>query len=149
MYFKTYIELVNYFQSIPTTITALKGVTVGSDEDVIEQQGTLINYPYLRVDTPEIVFMNDDENAATRYTFRMYVFSNEPAQTNGAENQVLSDMATLSRRIINKLYADADNGNFDLITGNKQGDVIRRWSADNCFGWWWNVVIDLYTDECD
>lgn len=149
MFFKTYFELVQYFEQLPTSVTAIKGVTVGSDEDVIEMQGSLINYPYMRVDTPEILFGNDDESPYTRYNFRVYVFTGEPSQTNSAENQALSDMAAICQSVIKQLYIDSDAGKFDLVLGGKVGDVIRHWSADNAFGWWFNVVIDLYTDECD
>lgn len=149
MYFKTYLELVQYFEQLPTSIPAIKGVLVGSDEDVIEMQNSAILYPYMRVDTPEILFGNDDESPYTRYSFRVYVFTGEPLKTNAAENQALSDMAAICQRIIKQLYTDADAGKFDLITGDKNGDVVRRWSADNAFGWWFTATIDLYTDECD
>lgn len=148
MYFKRYIELVDYFEALPGAIPAIKGVTVGSDEDVIEMQGSRIQYPYMRVDTPEITFLNDDENPVTRYRFRLYVFTNEPKKTNREENLKLDTMSALCRTILNQLYADADAGKFDLVVGDKPGDVIRRWSADNAFGWWLDIVIDLYTDEC-
>jgi len=123
-------------------------VTVGSDEEDLNLQNSRIVYPHLRVDTPEIKFLNDDENMVSRYTFRMYVLSNEPKKTNAEENAVLSSMEKICRKLIRRLWTDADAGLFDLITGEKPADAVRHWSGDNVFGWWWTVVIDLYTDEC-
>lgn len=147
-YLKTYLELATYFKALPTTVTDLKSVTVGSDEEDLNQQNSRIVYPHLRVDTPEIVFRNDDEISVTRYTFRLYVLTNEPLKTNDEENLKLSQMATLAQKIHKRLWTDADLGKFDLIAGDRAGDVVRRWSGDNVFGWWFSVVIDLYVDEC-
>lgn len=147
-YLKTYLELANYFKALPTTVTDLKSVTVGSDEEDLNQQNSRIVYPHLRVDTPEIVFRNDDETSVTRYTFRLYVLTNEPLKTNDEENLRLSQMATLAQKVHKRLWTDADLGKFDLITGDRAGDVVRRWSGDNVFGWWFSVVIELYVDEC-
>lgn len=148
MAYKTYIELVNYFIGLTTTVTALKSVVVGSDEDELNQQNSRIEYPHLRVDTPEITFRNEDENQVTRYTFRMYVLTNEPRNTNEDQNTKLSAMATLAQQIHKRLWTDADAGLFDLVWGDRQGDAVRAWSGDNLFGWWFSVVIDLYVDDC-
>jgi hypothetical protein len=148
MAYKDYSQLVTYFQGLTATVTELKSVTVGSDEEDLNLQNSRIVYPHLRVDTPEIKFLNDDENMVSRYTFRMYVLSNEPKKTNAEENAVLSSMEKICRKLIRRLWTDADAGLFDLITGEKPADAVRHWSGDNVFGWWWTVVIDLYTDEC-
>lgn len=145
---KTYYELCQYFQALAGDISGLASVVVGSDEDAIQQQGALVKYPMLRVDTPEIVFRNDDETSATRYTFRMFVLTNEPRKTNDEENKALSAMEVLAWRIVRRLWQDADEGDFDLIAGDKQGDAVRMWSADNVFGWWFTVNIELWTDDC-
>lgn len=146
--YKDYSQLVTYFQGLTATVTELKSVTVGSDEEDLNLQNSRIVYPHLRVDTPEIKFLNDDENMVSRYTFRVYVLSNEPKKTNAEENAVLSSMEKICRKVIRRLWTDADAGLFDLITGEKSADAVRHWSGDNVFGWWWTVVIDLYTDEC-
>jgi hypothetical protein len=148
MFFKTYAELVTYFEGLTATVTGLNGVTVGADEELLDQQSSRIKYPHLRVDTPEIRFVNEDENMATQYTFRMYVMTNGPTKTNKEENQRLSDMARLCERLIRRLWQDADADKFDIIQGDKTGDAIRRWSGDNCLGWWFSITIQLYTDEC-
>jgi len=148
MAYKDYSQLVTYFQGLTATVTELKSVTVGSDEEDLNLQNSRIVYPHLRVDTPEIKFLNDDENMVSRYTFRMYVLSNEPKKTNAEENAVLNSMEKICRKLIRRLWTDADAGLFDLITGEKPADAVRHWSGDNVFGWWWTVVIDLYTDEC-
>lgn len=148
-YLKTYKELADYFAALPTDVTDLKTVTVGADEEMLDQQNSRIVYPHLRVDTPELVFRNNDENAVARYTFRLFVLTNDPKKTNAAEIQALSDMATLAQTIHGQLWADADAGLFDLIEGDREADAVRRWSGDNVFGWWFSVVIDLYTEECE
>jgi len=148
MAYKDYSQLVTYFQGLTATVTELKSVTVGSDEEDLNLQNSRIVYPHLRVDTPEIKCLNDDEKMVSRYPFRMYVLSNEPKKTNAEENAVLSSMEKICRKLIRRLWTDADAGLFDLITGEKPADAVRHWSGDNVFGWWWTVVIDLYTDEC-
>lgn len=148
MYFKTYIELVAYFEGLKDTVNGLKGVTVGADEEMLDQQGSRIKYPHLRVDTPEIRFINEDESMITQYTFRMFVLTNGPTKTNAEENQKLSDTAKIAERIIRRIWQDADADKFDVVNGDKAGDAVRKWSGDNCFGWWFSVSIQLYTDEC-
>ena len=147
-YFKTYIELVNYFSTLTTSVPSLKGVTVGSDEETLSQQPTRIDYPHLRVDTPSIRFMNDDDTPRTQYKFTLFVITNEARGTNEDANTALSAMATLAQKILKQLYADAEAGKFDLVLGDKEGDAVRAWSGDNDFGWYFQVVIELYTDEC-
>lgn len=147
-YLKTYKELADYFEALPASVTDLKSVTVGADEETLGDQASQIVYPHLRVDTPEILFLNDDQTSATRFTFRFYVLTNEPLKTNAQENQKLSDMATLAQTIHRRLWTDADAGKFDLIAGDKEGDAVRRWSGDNLFGWHFRVVIDLYPEVC-
>lgn len=146
--YKTYYELCQYFQALAGDITGLNNVVVGSDEEEIHQQASLVTYPLLRVDTPEITFRNDDETGATRYTFRLFVLTNEPRKTRDEENKALSAMEVLAWRIVRRLWQDADEGLFDLIAGDKQGDAVRRWSADNVFGWYFTAQIELWTDDC-
>ena len=143
--FTEYIELVTYFEQLPDIVAGLKSVVVGSDEDTLELQNSRIKYPHMRVDTPEIRFINDDDSPATRFRFRCFVMTNEPKKTNPEENQRLSEMATLCSEIIAQVFLDADCGAFDLITGDKEGDAVRAWSGDNAFGWWFYLTIDLYT----
>ncbi len=143
-----YIHLVEYFLDLPSAIDELESVVVGSDEDTLDLQSARIKYPHMRVDTPEIRFINDDNNPATRYRFRCFVMTNEPKKTNTEENLRLSEMSALSSKIINQVYSDADCGSFDLILGDKEGDAIRAWSGDNTFGWWFYLTIELYTEEC-
>ena len=146
--FNEYINLVNYFESLVDAIDGLQTVVVGSDEDTLDAQSSRIKYPHMRVETPEIRFVNDDDSPATRYRFRCFVMTNEPKKTNAEENIKLSQMATLCSQIIAQVYTDADCGAFDLITGDKEGDAIRAWSGDNTFGWWFYLTIDLYTECC-
>ena len=147
-FLKTYLQLCGYFEALPTTVTDLKKVVVGADEEVLDMQTAQIQYPIMRVDTPEIRFMDEDDAPKTRYNFRVYVLSNEPKRTNDEANLVLSEMSTLCSKIIKQLYADADADKFDIVEGEKPGDAIRAWSGDNDFGWYFNLVIELYTDEC-
>lgn len=147
-FFKNYAELVSYFEGLSSSVTGLNGVTVGADEELLNQQASRVKYPHLRVDTPEIRFVNDDENMVTQYSFRLYVLTNDPVKTNREENARLSAMATLCESIIRQLWQDADDDKFDLILGDKTGDAVRRWSGDNALGWWFGVTIQLYTDQC-
>lgn len=148
-FLKTYLELATYFEGLTASVTGLKGVTVGADEEMLNQQATRIVYPHLRVDTPEFRLVDDDDTPRTRYTFTMFVLTNEPSKTNREANIKLSAMATLCEQILKQLYEDADAGKFDLVTGEKQGDAVRQWSGDNLYGWWFTVVIELYSDECE
>lgn len=148
MPYKDYIELVNYFKALPDTVTDLKSATVGADEEDLNQQNSRIRYPHMRVDTPEINYPNDDSEMVTRYSFQIFVLTNEPRKTNDEENKALSAMEKIVRKIIKQLWADADTGLFDMAPAEKDADAVRRWSGDNLFGWRFLVRIDLWTDEC-
>lgn len=148
-YFKTYSELVSYFEGLTATVDGLKTVTVGADEETLNQQNSRIQYPHLRVDTPEWRLANDDENTVARFNFTLFVLTNEPRNTNAAANAALSTTAALASKILKRLWTDADAGKFDIVTGDKTGDAIRKWSGDNDYGWWFGVTIDLYVDDCE
>ncbi len=147
-YLKTYAELCAYFAALPTSVTELETIVVGSDEEEIALQNSRIAYPALRVDTPTIRYIDEDNTPRTRYTFSLFLGTNEPRKTNADENTALSAMEVLMRKVYKRLWTDADAGKFDLVLGDASGDAIRRWSADNVFGWMLTVNIDLYPDEC-
>ena len=147
-YYKTYIELCDYFAAMPTSVTELKSVVVGSDEEEISLQNSRIVYPCLRVDTPTIRYIDEDNTPRTRYRFTLFLGTNEPKKTNADENAALSAMEALLRKVYKRLWTDADAGLFDLVLGDAGGDAIRHWSADNLFGWMLTIDIDLYPDEC-
>lgn len=147
MAYKTYIELVTYFQSMPTLVPEIKHVTVGNDEEDLNQQNSRILYPHLRVDTPVARYLNDDNNMEVRFTFRLFVLTNEPRKTNEEENAKLSSTELIVRKLIKRLWTDADAGLFDIVLGDKEADAVRAWSADNVFGWWVQVTIALW-DPC-
>lgn len=144
MAYTTYIELVNYFKGLTATVTDLKSVTVGSDEEDLNQQGSRIDYPHLRVDTPEARYLNEDENMEVRFTFKLFVLTNEPEKTNEKENAKLSSTELILRKVLKRLWTDADAGLFDIIQGDKEADAVRAWSGDNVFGWWVQVTVGIW-----
>lgn len=146
--YKTYIELVNYFESLPTDIPAIKTVTVGADEEMLDAQSSRIAYPHLRVDTPKIQLSHGDGNPTTRYTFLVYLLGNVPSKTFDAENAMLSTLLTLVEQVNQKIWEDSDTDLFDVITDTNTGDNIRRYSGDNCFGWYFALTIELHTATC-
>jgi hypothetical protein len=148
MYLQTYLELVQYFEQLPTVVTALKGVTVGADELLLEEQVSQVQYPHLRVDTPEVRFLNDDFHQSTRFTFRVFILKNEPLQTQSDANQVLNDTLVIAQNVLNRIYSDAEGGLFDVILGEKEGDAVRAYSGDNIYGWFFAITIELFTSDC-
>lgn len=146
----TYIELVNYWKGIKTHVPAIKMVTVGRDEQALDNQSapSLINYPHLRVDTPSISFLNDDENPVTQFKFQIFLLAAEITNLPDKENELLSTMLVTMQQVLKRIWVDADLDLFDIVQGNKEGDAIRGWSGDNCFGWTTTVTMMLYTSEC-
>lgn len=143
----TYLQLCNYWRGLTTTVTGLNTVTIGSDEQAIDGQTQPgIKYPHLRVDTPDIYYPNDEGNFVEEYLYTIYVFS--PDNTQRQEDNVLSDMGLLMRRIIAQLYEDSDADMFDIVLGGGKGEPIRKWSGDNCFGWTTQLRIRLYVNQC-
>lgn len=104
----TYIELVQYFEGLPAVVTGLQQATVGGDEEELSIQTNRTQYPHLRVDTPEISFLNDDESPVTRYIFKIAVMTNVSVQTYPNENAALSDMEILIRSVYHRIITDAD-----------------------------------------
>lgn len=148
----TYSDLVSYFETLPTSVTALKGVTVGADEDVMNLQNSRIVYPHLLVDTPDATFARSlDDNPTTRYSFSLYLVTNEPLNTRPEANGRLSAMLRLAEQIWARIEADAeDEGLFDLVLADVGGQPIERWTGDNLYGWRIAPVqIELPRCECD
>lgn len=144
----TYAQLVNYFKGLTVTVPDIKTVTVGSDEEDLNQQNSRIVYPHLRVDTPEPRYLNEDAGMEVRFTFKLFVLTNEPKRTNEEENARLSSTELIVRKLIKRLWVDADAGLFDIIVGDKNADAVRAWSGDNVFGWWVEVTIAVW-EGCD
>lgn len=146
-YYTAYSELVTYFKALPTSVTDLKSVTVGQDEEDLNLQNSQIQYPHLRVETPELRYLNEDQNMEVRYNFRLFVLTGEPLKTNDAANAALSSTELIMRKVLKRLWTDADAGLFDVIQGDKDADAVRAWSGDNVFGWWARVTLSLW-DPC-
>lgn len=145
----TYIELCQYFEAIGGDVAGIGSITVGADEQTLDAQSGLITYPHFRVDTPEITFLNDDAaDQITQFRFKMFLITNEPLNDYKQENTKLSAMLTLLKKIYKQIWKDADDGQFDLVVSPNTGDAIRHWSGDNCFGWFVNITINLYTADC-
>lgn len=149
--FETYADLVNYFEtSIPAKVPDIKGVTVGSDEALMATQNSRSKYPHLWVETPDVSFRGSDDNPSKRFRFAMAVITNEPKKTPAEANRQLSDMLAIAERLWARLVHDADEGLFDLALEDSQGQPIRQWSGDNCYGWRLTPVqIDLERCECE
>lgn len=145
----TYIELCQYFEGMVNRIPGLSASVVGADEVDIDMQGSRIRYPLLRLDTPEITYGFEDEaTQTTTYKTRMYIMAGVAKDTPSSQNQTLSDLERLMRRIYNTICADAADGQFDIIVGPNQGDAIRKWGSDNSFGWYMDLRISLFTAAC-
>ena len=143
-----YLGLCNYFRGMKDTIPGLGMVTIGSDEEALDSQtAPMVRYPHLRVDTPTPRY-SDAENLTVDFAYTLYVLAPENTGANGAEDKVLSDTELLLRRIYKRIWQDADLDMFDLVESPNQGDAIRAWSGDNCFGWTMAVTIRIYANEC-
>jgi hypothetical protein len=144
----TYNEVVTYFESMSTLIPGIKSVTVGADEEVMNTQNTRIRYPHLWVETPAMRFVGTDENPGIRMDLGINLIVNDPRKTNAAGNQALSSSLSLMTLFYSQLLADSDNDLFDLILSPNAGEPIRRWSADNAYGWRLEVSIEIPRIEC-
>lgn len=144
----TYNELVTYFETMPALIPGIKGVTVGADEEIFTLQNTRIKYPHLWVETPAIRFTGTDENPAIRFDLALNLIANEGRNTNPAANSKLNETLNLLTLLYAQLLADSDNDLFDLLLQPNAGDPIRKWSADNAYGWRLEVVIEIQRLEC-
>lgn len=147
----TYNDLVTYFEALPDTVAALKGVTVGNDEAILDLQNSRIQYPHLWVETPEVVFTGlGDANPVKRFRFALAVIENDPAKTNAQANAKLSATLAVLEQVYARIIADAeDPGDFTLVYKDEALDPIRRWSGDNGYGWRGTIEIELSRCECD
>jgi len=146
--YSTYDQLVAYWKAIPTVVSDLKGATVGNDEAIEDLQNTRINYPHLWVETPDIRFVGTDVNPATRFQFNIAVIINEGYRKADEANKKLSQALTILQSVWARLLQDGDEGLFDLILQDGEGDAIIAWSPDNDFGWRLQVVLEIPRMEC-
>jgi hypothetical protein len=146
----TLSQLTDYWLDVPTNIPGIKMVTVGRDEQALDNQTMpgVANYPHLRVDTPSVVLDNEDENPIADFTYQLFLFAAVSSDNPADENAMLSDMLVLLQQLYAQLWADADANLFDLLTGPKEGDAIRAWSGDQCYGWTLKIKIRLHTATC-
>jgi hypothetical protein len=146
--FSTYNDLVDYFQTMPSTVVALRGATVGDDEEIENLQNTRATYPHLWVETPDIDFVGTDVNPASRFHFNVAVIANDPMLTNRTANALLSDLHGILSEVWARVLADSDDGLFDLILKDEKSDAIRKWSGDNIFGWRMAITLEIPRCEC-
>lgn len=146
--YSTYAQLAAYFAALPTVITDLKGATVGNDEAIEDLQNTRIRYPHLWVETPSLRFVGTDDNPATRFAFSIAVITNDPLRKPEEANTKLSQTLEILKSVWARLLQDADEGEFDLVLNDADGEPIRAWSGDNDYGWRLDVRIDLPRYEC-
>lgn len=142
---ETYADLVAYFENFPASLPAIRKAVVGDDEEIFSQQPLRAQYPMLWVETPEVLFAGDDDNPTTRFQFALVVFTNENQKTNQQANIELSEMLALLEQVYAKVYEDAaaPTDTFSLILKNSQAAPVRRWSADNCYGWRLEITLEL------
>ena len=146
---ETYDEHVTYWKTMTTLIPEIKGVTVGSDEDLLSLQNTQIRYPHLWVETPEVTFGGVGNIPVKQFAFGYTVMQNDARKTNVAANAALSATLAITEKIVAQLLHDSDEGDFTLVLKEEQFDPVRQWSGDNCYGWRGYVVIELPRCECD
>lgn len=144
----TYNEIVAYLESIPALIPGIKSVTVGADEEVMSLQNSRIKYPHLWVETPAISFVGTDHNPGIRFDLGINILAGEGLKTNKAGNTRLSETLNLLSLLYTQMLADSDNDLFDLILKSDAGDPIRRWSADNVYGWRLEISIEIPRIQC-
>ena len=143
-----YMALVQHLEGYINFVPGLQMVTVGADEEMLGRQSSTVLYPHLRIDTPTVSFLDPEDNYRSRYTFVFAVLKNVPQQTNLAENQALSDTLDVLRAVHQQLISDSHADYFDFILDNETAKEIRRYSADNLFGWNIPFKIELYNKTC-
>lgn len=143
-----YMALVQHLEAYANSVPNLKMVTVGADEEPLGRQSSTILYPHLRIDTPTVSFIDPEDNYRTRYAFVFAVLKNVPLSTNALENQALSDTLDVLRAVHLRLISDSNADYFDFILDNETAKEIRRYSADNLFGWNITFKIELYNKTC-
>jgi len=145
----TYSDLVEYFEGFENVIPDLQMVRVGDDEAIIEFQNSQIKYPGLWVETPLVRFTDPGGVPAKRFRFALVTLWNEPKKTTQEANQKLSLALELMEVVYAKILNDAEiSDEFVLVLEDSDVDPVRRWSADNCFGWRTEVLIEIERCEC-
>ena len=146
--YTSYNDLVAFWENMPSIVVALRGATVGEDEEIENLQNTRVQYPHLWVETPEIDFVGTDDNPASRFHFNVAVIANDPIRTNKTANALLSDLHAILSAVFTQVLIASDAGDFDLILKDERSDPIRRWSGDNVFGWRMTITLEIHRDEC-
>jgi hypothetical protein len=145
----TYSDLIEYFEGFVNVIPDLQVVRVGDDEAIIEFQNSQIKYPVLWVETPSVRFTDPGGVPAKRFRFALVTLWNEPKKTTQEANQKLSVALELMEVVYNKILNDAENSDcFVLVLNDSDAEPVRRWSADNCFGWRMELDIEIERCEC-
>lgn len=145
----TLAELTAYWQAMPTAIPAIKGVTVGMDYALLNAQGSSIQYPHLRVDTPTITFIDVENDFRTRYGYAISVLINVPVVDSVRENAALSTTLEILKSIYRQVYHDSMEDQFDLILESASGFDIQRYTGDNDFGWTLKINLELSNLDCN
>lgn len=145
----TYNDLVAYFDGLPAKIAGLTMVRVGDDEAILELQSTRIKYPVLWVETPSVRFVDPGGVPAKRFRFALVTLLNEPRKTSAEGNKQLSDALALMELIFAQILNDAESTDeFVLVLSDADSEPIRRYSADNCYGWRLELELEIERCEC-
>jgi hypothetical protein len=143
----SYEELCDYLSTF-TVVPGVKSVVIGDDEALMENMVSRIAYPVLWWETPDVSFTWSDDHPKTRFDLACAVVSNDNVKTAKNGNKILSDMLLTLQAVYAKIYEDAFGvRDFDIILKTNNAAPVRRWSADNAYGWRFEVSIELFRSE--
>jgi len=141
-----YESFVAYFRNLADVNVALQDFVVGNSERILNRETSIINYPILWLEVPEIGIYQRG-GYKERYSSAFLVLKNAPGDDWTQEETDLKETQAIVRQILVRMQDDAETGLFDFDINGCTIMHKGKWSGDN--DWGWRVEFELTIDITD
>ena len=137
-------EYRDYFKSLATSLD-LDFVYGGSDR-ILNRQTADLKYPCLWLEIPDISLLRNG-GLKRRFVGAFMLLSDAPADDWTAQDNALDTALSLTDTILRRMYADAQNGQFEFDMAGADLTYKAKLSADD--DWGWHTEFSLIGVACD
>jgi hypothetical protein len=143
-----FLDYKNYFKdTLIPTIPEVKDFVMGGSERILNRENSIINYPVVWLEIPDISWINDG-GLKRRYSGAFVVLMSAPQDDWTREDADLDTTLTITNKILARMQYDAqDEGLFEFDIEGATTNHKGKWSGDN--DWGWRTEFELIGDACE
>ncbi|MBL7780690.1 MAG: hypothetical protein JNM22_05685 [Saprospiraceae bacterium] len=142
----TLSEVEAFFETFSTHIPEIKQVVFGDEEAIANRQSSNIIYPCMWVETPFVTPISDPPSKILRY--QITFLKNVSRQNEKDERAARSMTLTIAEKAWALIEAGEEQGLFEFLRNQDEGEPILKYSGDNDTGWQFTARLRVGGDAC-